>query len=520
MAQLKDVNTTDVADGIRLGCRTMQRVFNADDNNIPFFSARAWPEASMEFMLPYTEAHVPGRHLLALLEAENALGVEVSEEAIEKHAKAAFYAFSGPVALHLNRTELGGKPVYFADHNLREGLHAMYALVKYRSHDRARQMAEACIRTIFEYWNADRGWDTPRLESLGVKPGLRTFIWGPGRSIGPLVKYYRATGYAPALELAVILAQKATDEFFRDDGAFDVQRFGYHTHSTTCTLSSLAQLADLLGDAQLMDRVKTFYDRGLWQIRDDLGWVVELADGGLNPDRGETNNTGDIVEAALILGRWGHGGCYHDAERIVRCHLLPSQLRDVSFIAEPLNPTGEDGKRDVARRLRGAFGFPAPYGHRPIGIDFVDFNLDIVGGGVSSLCEVWREAVRTDRSGHHVNLLFDHETDALRVESPYTHPHLRVTVKQPAPLWVRIPPWVDRSRLSVDAGAQPVRQRGEYVLVADPPLGRPLEFRFDLTEQTLLLRHLKRDIRVRLLGDSVAAMDNFDAELTFFDPLS
>ena len=35
MARMKDVNTTDIADAVRLGCRTMQNVFNADDNGVP-----------------------------------------------------------------------------------------------------------------------------------------------------------------------------------------------------------------------------------------------------------------------------------------------------------------------------------------------------------------------------------------------------------------------------------------------------------------------------------------------------
>ena len=37
MARLQDVNTTDVRSAIELGCRTMSSIFNADDNDIPFF---------------------------------------------------------------------------------------------------------------------------------------------------------------------------------------------------------------------------------------------------------------------------------------------------------------------------------------------------------------------------------------------------------------------------------------------------------------------------------------------------
>ena len=52
-------------------------------------------------------------------EAEDALGVAVDEEAIEKHRRAAFFSFSGPVALPLNRRVIGGPLVNFAAHNIR-----------------------------------------------------------------------------------------------------------------------------------------------------------------------------------------------------------------------------------------------------------------------------------------------------------------------------------------------------------------------------------------------------------------
>ncbi len=84
-----------------------------------------------------------------------------------------------------------------------------------------------------------------------------------------------------------------------------------------------------------------------------LGWVIESSDlerDDVNADRGEVNNTGDIVETALILARWGHIEYFEAAERIVRCHLLPSQLRDIGFIVEPPNPGRDAIRRHGASR--------------------------------------------------------------------------------------------------------------------------------------------------------------------------
>ena len=41
-------------------------------------------------------------------------------------------------------------------------------------------------------------------------------------------------------------------------------------------------------------------------------------------------------------------------------------------------------------------------------------------------------------------------------------------------------------------------------------------FTFDLPVQEVTLKHRTRDIRVRLSGDQVVAMDNCGADLTFF----
>ena len=521
MPKLNDVNTNDIAAAIRLGCRTMHNVFDADDGGVPFFRSLIEPETLLAFSAVHSEAHVPGRHLNALLSAEDAIGAAVDEVAIGNHRRAAFLSYSGPVALPLNREVKDGSPLNFCPHNLREGFHALYALARFRDDREARELAEKSIAAVGELWDADDGWDLPALEQLGlVYQDSRGFIQGEARMLGPLVKYYRVTGYAPALDLALVLKEKAVNEFYLPDGSFDQQRFNTsHSHSITCVLSSLAQLADLLGDGALMLQVMAFCEDGLWAMRDELGWSCESTTQE-DSDHGETNNSGDILETVLILGRWGFGEYYHDAERMLRGHLLPSQLRDNSFIADPPNPDNIDGLRDVADRHLGAYGFPAPYGHKSVGKGRANlsFNMDIVGGTVASLCEAYREVVRSEESGHWVNMLFDHETEAVSVQSPYTGDGLQIEAKKAGPLWVRIPPWVAREAVRV-AGAT-ATWSDDYLFVAQPPVGAALRIDFPLAEQELVLSerlHIE-PIRTRLCGDEVVAMDNFGAEWTFFDP--
>ena len=76
--KLRNVNTTDIGAAIEAGARTMASVFNADDDDIPFFRSEVWPDPLLAFSSVHSEAHVPGRHLNALLTAES-LGFAIDE---------------------------------------------------------------------------------------------------------------------------------------------------------------------------------------------------------------------------------------------------------------------------------------------------------------------------------------------------------------------------------------------------------------------------------------------------------
>ena len=355
MSTLADVNTTNLRSAIELACETMQRTFNADDNGIPFFDACAWPEPKFGFSSAHSESHVPGRHLAALLLAERVAGTSVAEATIERHRRAALFSYSGALPLPLNRERVDGPLVNFIPHNLREGFHALHALAAFRCDGAAAALVERSVRCALELWHPDGGWDRARIErhspiELKYDDGLMA---GIARAIGPLAKLYDATGSRGALKLAIRIKDKLLASAFAPDGSYWSAAMGTHTHSITCVMSSLAQLAEVTHDGSLLRRVRSFYDSGLWQLRDAIGWTPETTLESCK--HGEVNATGDIVETALILGRRFGDEYFADAERVIRSHILPSQLRDTSFIPPSLDSVS-DSERDIARRLRGAFG--------------------------------------------------------------------------------------------------------------------------------------------------------------------
>ena len=143
LTHLTDVNTSDIEDAVRLGCHCMCNVFDAGDGDVPYFPVVARPDAFLG--IPLIE-HVPGRHLNALLNAEDVVEVAIDEEAIDKHARAAFLSYSGPLPLSLGRQDGAGPPRVFVPHHVREGFHALYALLEFRGSLRARDLAEASIQ--------------------------------------------------------------------------------------------------------------------------------------------------------------------------------------------------------------------------------------------------------------------------------------------------------------------------------------------------------------------------------------
>ena len=58
------------------------------------------------------------------------------------------------------------------------------------------------------------------------------------------------------------------------------------------------------------------------------------------------------------------------------------------------------------------------------------------------------------------------------------------------------------------------------VLFPEPPVGGELRFEFPLKEREITLEHRTRRIRARLRGHAVVAMENFGADLTYFEPLA
>ena len=171
---------------------------------------------------------------------------------------------------------------------------------------------------------------------------------------------------------------------------------------------------------------------------------------------------------------------------------------------------------DLARRLRGAFGFPAPYGHTPAGSDRLDLNLDIVGGAVRGLCLVADACQRVDDRGRiSVDLLLSHR-DRATVTVDHDAGLLSAVVPEGAPLKIRRSRWV---------GLEPGRpdrwvEDDGYLVLAEPGQGFPVRVGLHAITREVVLRHRTRSIETTLQGSAVKTMRSFGAPLTYFPEAS
>jgi hypothetical protein len=146
--------------------------------------------------------------------------------------------------------------------------------------------------------------------------------------------------------------------------------------------------------------------------------------------------------------------------------------------------------------------------------------MDIVGSVTGSVCAALEGAVVSDQTGHHLNLLLDHDGPNLRLTNLTEPDGLEVLVKRPAPLWLRLPPWLTPNDIRLEGvETSPLWLQG-CLFLAQPPVGTPFRLLYPLPETTLTLsaRVHAHPIRLRLRGDRPLAMDNFGMDLTYFAP--
>ena len=532
------INDYDMELAIREGISPMLTWYDSKRDYLPYFSLYVQRDFFGAGHHPsLSNVHIMGRFLEALPNASRIANVHVPEEVYEHLRYWAFHIFDNKMKMpaDLNLDTMESLPVCDL-HNLREAMYAFVGLLTLNPDDQeAMDMAKHLIKMIDRYFDYDTGKWKEKLFEEECGGRVYTvccneyehfrFASTVGRYVGALVRLYKVTHLQEALDQALRLKDACFKFHLREDGAFVGERFAEHVHSTTSTLSGIAMLGDMLNDHSILDRVKVFLENGYYQIAlKDIGWCTE---NGLRTDLiGEANDAAELMEASICLGNAGYEEYYARAEKAIRCHILPMQLLDTSFL--PDDPTDDDATNRFASRLKGACGQPSPYGHEyepDTTLNYggmLQFNFDNLAGIVSGLCFARDYRVTYHRDVISINMLFDYNDSNLDFKTPYSNNGIsKITIAKPSIVRVRMSELTDRPAITKDLKEVGIKHYFDHnwLYLYNLPVGQCVELPMHFTQEIREYTFNDHPLRFKFEGDHVIAADSKGKRLCFFPEL-
>jgi len=479
---------TDLLEAIRLSMSCLNNSFDADHDGEPFFYSNCRVDGTGEFhhAIEVGVPHVVGRCLLGNMAASLATGIPFPEDGLAVLTRYARSSFDNPDQLNsYHDPNQGGKRgVEF--HNMREGLYSLWALMHTPDAPWAREQAGRMLAKLDALTDETGRWSEARVRQLlGTDRLGGVSVPNAARMVDPLLAVHRLTGDPVALRLAGDYARAGLAEVYLPDGCFaPMDRSSGHVHSITSALSGITEYALMTGDAEMVDACKRVLDVGVPEYFSSWGWGDEVF-----PDhpadeigRGEINQTGDVIRAALHLGAAGEPRFYELAERYLRSMLLPTQHREEDlrrFVRDQEQPPG-DAERDVVRRSVGGYSMQLPNDRMREG-DWPIQTQDITSGAIHAMAECWNHRVTWSADTASVNLLLDYESDrlAVRSELPLVG-RIELTARADVTVRLRVPEWVDAGtlRVAVAGEARKVTVRGGYVGLGAMAAGQEAEIAF------------------------------------------
>ena len=445
----------DLRSYMLLGVRHIYRsAINRSRGCLPYVRFNLTEEPTWARHEYWGSPHMVGRFLDALAVCSPILDLPADREAVEGLQRLLHESIANPSGLAFDTLPGPDGKRTAALHHSREVLLGLLGLRTWQGSEPSIRLARRFVRRLEEVTRATGSFPSDKYSEEGWIPSpTRKLNQTSGRLIGALVKYFRATRDSLAVDLAVRFAEANIEACFTSKGEL-TPAAGEHLHSSEGTMTSLIDLGLLTGEQRYLKMGRLLYDVGLRRWRTSWGWAKESRNE--QPGRGEANNTGDFVEAALLLGRSGSPEYFQDAERIIRNGLLASQVVTTDWIPQSSQADTKDYAHSGIRdRARGAFAFTLPNAYH-------SYNTDLMGGALQSLAEAYQASVVKDDSGVWVNLLFSTDTPWLRVRSEVPRAgRLHLEVLKEERVRVRLPDWIPADRARVDGAGSPGQTRPE-----------------------------------------------------------
>ncbi len=249
-------------------------------------------------------------------------------------------------------------------------------------------------------------------------------------------------------------------------------QWSFHFHGWVAALRGLLDYAEMTGHADLKEFVRDGYDCARLYGIPRIGFFPELT---TDARKCETCCIADMVALAIKLSDYGVGDYWDDVDRYVRNQLVEQQYVDADLLHKctvgtpehKVDSPRETGDRVIDRNLGGFTGWawvthdshapkkPSPNPNSRTGPDQI--MQCCTGNGTQALYYAWDSIIRFSNGVAQINLLLNRASPWIDIDSylPYEG-KVVLRNKKAETVCVRIPRWVDRSKVAVHRGGKAV----------------------------------------------------------------
>lgn len=253
-----------------------------------------------------------------------------------------------------------------------------------------------------DFFTLAHGWSKPSNDKMHRPSIFYTSV------TMPLMRFYRATGYEPALKLASALIKWTLNDNNGVTGMFELGHF----HSQSRLITALLLRAKSTGSKNDIQLAEELYLKAK-KLGTESGWFPEQIN---NPEHNrsklaETCCLTDMLEAAILLAELKDHSYWNDVERFAKNHLLAFQITDSSWFRLTDQKTHVLGYEPILKSdeisdlIKGGFagwgGVTAMSDDSP----FANANQQCCNAaGARALYDVWKYAVSDNGTDFNINL--------------------------------------------------------------------------------------------------------------------
>ena len=308
---------------------------------LPYFYTRMSDRPATAFLAIWSYGDGQGRSVDALSLLRHLIGENLDQPA-DRAMRASLLSLIGGDGLSWCPAEPWTMPLPHTRPNwLQQGnILAMTTLHQLSGEARYRRAAEKNIQALAgmlvrrpegwlgfpcDVYTPVDGW-----APLAVDPASPFSVWSAVVAM-PALRFYRLTGYEPAMKLASDLLTSALRD--SDDGK-KLFKVG-HFHCQSRFVTALLMRGILKNDKADVELAESLY-RTARGLGTQSGWFPEQinlpADNRSN--LAETCCLTDMLEIAILLAKHRDPAYWHDAERFARNHLLVHQIVDSGWVGQ------------------------------------------------------------------------------------------------------------------------------------------------------------------------------------------